>query len=380
MSRKRRFPHRPQRSGKNYVRFLVIAILLMFLVDYFFFKDGRPYVDDIVTAEESVIPSINEETVVVTPEEGGYFEAEPDPESDIVEEDVIPQQPEGFYLEDDEFFFEDFFFAEEEELLEPAPLVNQESKIPEIPEIKVEPDEALEKQSAIQERGKIAIVIDDMGMNLKQSRAAIALPSEITLAFLPYAEKVKQLSAQAREEGHELIIHAPMEAVSSDVPLGDMALRENMDGTHFALEFNRMALSFDGYVGVNNHMGSKLTQNAEHMGYLMNQLKARDLYFLDSRTIHTSVAMDVAAAYGVPIIERDVFLDHEESDAYVLKALQTVEKIARDHGSAVAIGHPKEITMRALQKWIPTLEKRGFELVPLSDLIQENQKTVMRQN
>jgi len=353
----------------------------MFLVDYFFFKDGRPYVDDIVDSGKSSMPLFDENTTVALPEEGGeYFEAEEEIISDadtemetvgdigdlgelgtgVIEENIIPEQPEGFYLEDDEFFFEDFFFGDFDD---------QDFVAPE--------DQPDEIHSAVPVKGKIAIVIDDMGMNLKQSRAAIALPSEITLAFLPYAEKVRPLSEQARQEGHELIIHAPMEAMDSDVPLGDMALHEDMGSQEFAAEFNLMAMSFDGYSGVNNHMGSKLTQNSEHMGYLMDQLKMRNLYFLDSRTIHTSVAMDVATANGVPTIQRDVFLDHEETLEYISAALKEVEGIAAEHGSVVAIGHPKENTMQALKSWIPTLEKQGFELVPLSELIHDNPKTVM---
>ncbi len=219
-------------------------------------------------------------------------------------------------------------------------------------------------------RAKIGIVIDDVGMNLTQSRRAInSLPSEVTLAFLPYADKVRELSATARSKGHEAIVHIPMEAMSSDVNLGPMALRSSMNKEEFNREFNKIASSFDGYVGMNNHMGSKLTQDKQAMGVFMAELKRRNLFFLDSKTIHTSVASNVASTYGVPSAQRDVFLDHEESPAYVRKALAKLEDKALKNGTAIAIGHPKAVTLKELEAWIPTLEKKGIDLVPISNLM-----------
>ncbi len=218
-------------------------------------------------------------------------------------------------------------------------------------------------------RPKIAIVIDDVGMNLKQSRAAIDLPSSVTLAFLPYAETVSTLADKSINQGHELLIHIPMEAMNADVPLGSMALREEMDSAAFEAEFSKIANSFKGYVGVNNHMGSRLTQNPEAMGFLMDQLKRRGLFFLDSRTIHTSIAEETAAAYNIPHAARDVFLDHEETPEYIAEALKNVERIARENGAVIAIGHPKALTMEILKEWVKTVPEKGFELVPLSALL-----------
>lgn len=229
-------------------------------------------------------------------------------------------------------------------------------------------------------KGKIAIVIDDVGMNIKQSQAAINLPPEVTLAMLPYAKTVKDLARKAKGEGHELIIHTPMEAMSSDVPLGSMALYDNMDKTAFNAEFNKIAASFDGYVGINNHMGSRLTQNSQAMDILMGQLKKRGLFFLDSKTIGNSIAAHTAETHGIPNATRDVFLDHEETPEFVIKALRKAEKIASQTGSAIAIGHPKQITMSALRKWIPTLEEKGYELVPLSELITYPEQPVIQQS
>jgi len=207
-------------------------------------------------------------------------------------------------------------------------------------------------------------------MNVKQSYAAIALPSEVTMAMLPYAPKVKSMAKQARAEGHELIIHTPMEAMNKDVPLGDLALRSNMNEMQIKAEFNKIANSFDGYVGVNNHMGSRLTQDDEAMAHLMGELKRRNLFFLDSKTIGGSVAADWAHRKDIPYAIRDVFLDHEGTPEFVSEALRKAERMALKNGSAIAIGHPKAVTIEALNKWIPTLAAKNIRLVPVSHLLR----------
>jgi polysaccharide deacetylase 2 family uncharacterized protein YibQ len=217
--------------------------------------------------------------------------------------------------------------------------------------------------------GKIAIIIDDVGMNLKNSREAVALPAPITLAFLPYAPHTPDLARQAEAAGHQAMIHTPMEAIGDNGGLGPMALRSGMDGEQLRAELDKMFASFDGYRGINNHMGSKLTQDAVAMDVVMNALKARGLYFVDSKTIAGSVAADRARAAGIPYAVRDVFLDHEETPEFVARALAHLVQLAKANGSAIAIGHPKDVTLNGLRAWLPTLKDKGVELVPVSDLL-----------
>lgn len=218
-------------------------------------------------------------------------------------------------------------------------------------------------------KGKIVIVIDDIGMNRKWSKAAINLDGKVTLALLPYAMHVRDDADNAIEKGHEIIIHTPMEAMTPDLDYGGMGLMSDMSIKELSQMFDKITQSFDGYVGINNHMGSKLTQDETAMRQLMSILKTRQLYFLDSKTIASSVAAQVAQEMGVPYAVRDVFLDHEDATEYVVHALSEVERIATEYGQAIAIGHPKQNTVEALQKWLPTLKEKGFELVPLSELV-----------
>lgn len=216
---------------------------------------------------------------------------------------------------------------------------------------------------------RIAVVIDDLGMNRVLSQEVVAMPGPLTLAFLPYAPAIAPLAAQGRENGHEIIIHMPMEPMDSDLDMGTIYLstEQTPEEFHAMLEKGLSALS--GYTGVNNHMGSRLTQDAKAMRLLMEELRRRGLLFLDSRTIAASVGAETAALYGVPNASRDVFLDDDPSAEGVRAALEKTEAVARAHGVAIAIGHPKAETVAALRDWLPGLAEKGFALVPVSAVV-----------
>lgn len=218
---------------------------------------------------------------------------------------------------------------------------------------------------------RIAIIIDDMGMDRARSRKIMDLPAPVTLAFLPYAPGLPAMTAEAKAKGHELLIHVPMQPLNAALDPGPLALREGMSDEDFTLMMDHIFQSFDGYVGINNHMGSKLTQNRDMMGRVMAYLAARHLLFLDSRTINNSVADEVAARYGLAHAARDVFLDNENTDESVRSSLSELERIARLRGFAVAIGHPKDATIHVLEDWIPKARAEGFEFVTVSAVARQ---------
>jgi hypothetical protein len=128
---------------------------------------------------------------------------------------------------------------------------------------------------------------------------------------------------------------------------------------------------FDGYVGINNHMGSRFTANAGALAEVMVELRRRGLLFLDSRTGGNSLAVTAAHEHGVPVVARDVFIDHVQTPEAVRAALEEIERVARRNGHAIAIGHPRDITIEALAEWLPQLETRGLRLVPVSALVRD---------
>lgn len=231
----------------------------------------------------------------------------------------------------------------------------------------------LSKDPSIKGSGKIVIIIDDLGMNRKWTREVIGLKAPITSAFLPYAPKLKNDTQTATNNGHELIIHTPMEPMSKTIDPGPIALMDDMSETELETNLSHIFKSFEGYTGINNHMGSRLTQNSKAMRTIMNALAARGLYFVDSKTIANSVAGQEAMHAGVPFAQRDVFLDHEDNAAFVQNALAKLERVAKTKGIAIAIGHPKKHTVTALKQWLPTLKERGLEIIPASKAVYVQQ-------
>jgi polysaccharide deacetylase 2 family uncharacterized protein YibQ len=216
---------------------------------------------------------------------------------------------------------------------------------------------------------QIAIIIDDMGIDRRLGRAMAALPGPLTLSFLPYAPDLPAQTQAARTAGHELMVHIPMEpdhpeaSVPASVLSVDLSPGEAIRRLYWALG------RFDGFVGVNNHMGSRFTADADHMRPVLEELKRRGLLFVDSRTSPRTVGPSIARGLGLPFVGRDVFLDHEDDSAAIRARLRDAEGIARRQGYAVAIGHPRERTLAALKEWLPTVAERGLVLVPISAIV-----------
>jgi polysaccharide deacetylase 2 family uncharacterized protein YibQ len=217
----------------------------------------------------------------------------------------------------------------------------------------------------------IAIVIDDMGLDLKGSKRAAELPGYVTLSFMPYATRLREQTREAREEGHELLLHMPMEPMGHDDP-GPGALLVGLPPDELRQRFETALASFVGFDGVNNHMGSKFTADPAGMEIVIDELQQRNLFFLDSRTNAKTVGESTARQHGLPTIARDVFLDDDINLPAVNTQLERTEYVARRKGYAVAIGHPHAITLQALEAWLPAAEKRGFVFVPVKNLVSSH--------
>jgi len=215
-------------------------------------------------------------------------------------------------------------------------------------------------------RPVIAIVLDDVGVNKAQAEAAIKLPPEITLSFMTYADGVGEMAARARAKGHELMVHVPMEPLGGEVDPGPQALKVQLSDAEILARLRWGLDRLDGYVGINNHMGSRFTQDERGMRVVIEEMRRRNLLFLDSRTIAASVGDRLAAAMGVAHVTRDVFLDDDMSATAVARQLAAAERVALATGQAIAIGHPHPATIAAIRAWLPGAKARGFVVAPLS--------------
>ena len=254
----------------------------------------------------------------------------------------------------------------------PAPTLPSESQVATIapPPVNAGADAAWLVNSVAfsvpQGKPVIAVVLDDVGVARSHADMAIDLPGVITLSFMTYADGVADMAARARANGHELMLHVPMEPLGHEIDAGPHALTVDASDSELLKRLAWGLDRFPGYVGINNHMGSRFTQDERGMRVVLEELKRRNLLFLDSRTIGNTVGDKLAARMGVAHVMRDVFLDNEMDEAAVIKQLMQAERIAASKGQAIAIGHPHPATIAAIRAWMPKAAARGFVIVPLS--------------
>ncbi len=218
-------------------------------------------------------------------------------------------------------------------------------------------------------RALVAIVLDDMGLDRTRAMRAIGLPTPLTLSFLPYGRDAPALAVLARQRGHEVLLHMPMQPLGTENP-GPQALSVDLGPQEVRMRVGAALDRFGDAVGLNNHMGSRFTSDRSLMTPVMEELSTRGLIFVDSRTANATQGAAAAELLGVPAVLRDVFLDNEITRDAVLKQLIELEQLAKRHGAAIAIGHPHDVTLAALAGWLPTLAERGFQAVPVTTIIR----------
>jgi polysaccharide deacetylase 2 family uncharacterized protein YibQ len=231
------------------------------------------------------------------------------------------------------------------------------------------PNPVIETPSLAPERPSIALIIDDIGYNGPLGEQAIALPGAVTFAVLPHTPHGKELAELAHQQGKEIMLHAPMSNLAN-MPLGPGALTAELSKEVFVATLNDDIDAIPHLQGVNNHMGSALTEMAIPMQWVMEVLKTRDLYFVDSYTTAKSVAGKTAKEQLVPTLTRNVFLDNVQSHEDIDREFKKLLTLAREKGIAVGIGHPYKETLAYLEQALPLLEEQGIELITASQMIQ----------
>ncbi len=216
-------------------------------------------------------------------------------------------------------------------------------------------------------RPKIAIVVDDCGVMRDNTARAMALPGPLTLAWFPFAPNLASQTEESRANGHETLMHMPMQArISAPYALGPDPLRVDLSPEVNLERLQDAIAAVPHAVGLNNHMGSVATRSIWLMNIVARQTRRATMLFLDSLTVAHSEGVLRAEALGVPTAARDVFLDDSPRPADIARQLAITEAVARHQGYAIAIGHPWPDTLAALESWLPTLGAKGFALWPIA--------------
>jgi polysaccharide deacetylase 2 family uncharacterized protein YibQ len=222
----------------------------------------------------------------------------------------------------------------------------------------------------------IAIIIDDLGNGYERDKRALLLPGKVSYAFLPHTRYTAELAELAYAMGKDVLLHLPMQS-TSNAALGPGALTMEMNARQLRQTLFSDLAAVPHAIGINNHMGSLLTQHPGAMQWLMQAIAdTGGLFFVDSFTVSKSVAYKIAAENWIPNLKRDVFLDTDRSHAAVREQFYRLLAIARKKGIALAIGHPYPETLAVLETLLPTLPEHGVRLAPVSQLIKMDSQRI----
>jgi uncharacterized protein len=218
-------------------------------------------------------------------------------------------------------------------------------------------------------RPRIAIIIDDLGYASDTDFLFFQLDLPLSLSVLPCGPFTQSIVQKANEKGRELLLHLPMEPENyPTVKPGPGGLFLSMDAHRIREVLDQDLRQIEGVRGVNNHMGSRFTEDREKMLIVLNELKQRNLFFIDSRTTKDTVGLDLAKDIGLPSARRRVFLDNNLSPEAMNIQMERLLNMARHLGVAIGIGHPYKETYELLEQYSPKIQSE-FQIVPVSDLV-----------
>jgi len=240
------------------------------------------------------------------------------------------------------------------------------------PESLAEPEPALnapsEPQTSIQAGPRLAIIIDDIGNTKMIAEQIITLDLPLTFSILPHTPHANHLASMAKARGHSILLHLPMEASDPKWIAGPGTLLLSMSKVEIINTIDQDLDTPYRVIGINNHMGSKFSENPVAMRTFLNAIKAKNLFFIDSLTSINSVGHTLAQDMGIKTAKRDIFLDNEQETTKILAQIGKAIALAQKHGSAIAIGHPYPATLEALRS-AQTRLRQEITMVPVHELV-----------
>lgn len=219
------------------------------------------------------------------------------------------------------------------------------------------------------QRPRVAIIIDDMGHHQRLGEKLLALDLNLTYSFLPDAPFAMEQAQAAVHKGREVLVHLPMEPKDPRWHPGDGALYVKDSPDALRRKTLAMLAAVPLAVGANNHMGSRLTEDGEAMRVVLQTLKERSLFFIDSYTSDRSKGLAAAEHLGVPAARREVFLDNVQEPRQICRRMEELVTVAKQRGGAIGIGHPYAATLQALDECDEQL-LRAVDLVRAGQLVR----------
>ncbi|MCI0454856.1 MAG: divergent polysaccharide deacetylase family protein [Candidatus Dadabacteria bacterium] len=243
------------------------------------------------------------------------------------------------------------------------------AKLPEEKPAIVKPDKMIfEKQ-----KPKLVIIVDDLGLNREPIDKLIKIPAQLSFAVLPHLPYSRYAAEAASNNGLDVILHLPMEPTDSSgyaaVDAGEDVLFMGLPKDKILDKLEKNLASIPYIKGVNNHMGSKFTESNELMELILQRIKSKGLFFIDSKTSRAAIGYQVAKKLGMKAAVRDLFLDEDSQEiSYIRSQLEKLISISKEKGYAIGICHPYSNTVKVLSQDIPEI-KQEIEIIPASRVV-----------
>jgi polysaccharide deacetylase 2 family uncharacterized protein YibQ len=219
--------------------------------------------------------------------------------------------------------------------------------------------------------GRLAIIVDDMGSSMSEARSLAGIGVTLSFSIIPGLRNYREVALFAESQGIETMVHIPMQSKGwPERRLETNGLLVSMDSAELGERVSGFLRDIPGAVGANNHMGSEFTEHEDKMRSVLEALKSKNLFFVDSVTSSRTTGLRLAREMGMKAGRRQVFLDNEQERAYILGQLSQAVKLAKKTGSAIAICHPHRETIATLAAALPGLAGQGITLVPASELVR----------
>jgi polysaccharide deacetylase 2 family uncharacterized protein YibQ len=217
---------------------------------------------------------------------------------------------------------------------------------------------------------QVAIIIDDIGYDLKPVKELLKINADLTFAILPLCPHTREAAEMFHRAHRETLLHLPMEPVSypREKP-GNGALFTDMNDEELVFQLEKDIADVPYITGVNNHMGSKFMMDEKKLTLVFNKLKNNKLFFVDSRTSSDSKAYVIAEKVGLPVAARKIFLDNIRDYNEIYNNLINIAKKDGDVSPVILIGHPCPETIRAISDAMKVLREKGVSIVPVSQIV-----------
>jgi hypothetical protein len=219
---------------------------------------------------------------------------------------------------------------------------------------------------------QVAIIIDDIGYDLKPVKELLKINADLTFAILPFCTHTREAAEMFHRAHRETLLHLPMEPVSypREKP-GNGALFTDMNDEELIFQLEKDIADVPYISGVNNHMGSKFMMDEKKLTLVFNKLKKNNLFFVDSRTSADSKAFVTAEKVGLPVAARKIFLDNNRDYNEIYNNVINIAKKDSDVSQMILIGHPYPETIRAISDAMKVLREKGISIVPVSQIMKK---------